>query len=166
MFALLTKASPKAWIKPKMPARFYLGGYILCECEFFLFSFFFFLSILFGKKPFEAYPGSVHPSVPVANTPRGCKSQWLKVNGDGMRTEKGHTHTGRERQREGTKEGGGRREKGERERRLGCSPLLVIWYRRGLTIKTPPMATMGIVFTKTGGCGGGRRSHLGPQRVI
>lgn len=73
--------------------------------------------------------------------------------------QKKDTHTHRE--REGTKEGGGKREKGERERRLGCSPLLVIWYRRGLTIKTPPMATMGIVFTKTGGMRRGQKESFG-----
>lgn len=50
MFALLTKASHKAWIKPKMPARFYLGGYILCEREFFLFSFFSFYRSCLGKN--------------------------------------------------------------------------------------------------------------------
>lgn len=73
-----------------------------------------------------------------------------------------HTHRERETERErGNERGGGKREKGERERRLGCSPLLVIWYRRGLTIKTPPMATMGIVFTKTGGMRRGQKESFG-----
>lgn len=49
--SFVTKASHKTWIKPKMPARFYLGGYIVCESEFFLFSFLFlFIDPVWGKN--------------------------------------------------------------------------------------------------------------------
>lgn len=47
----------------------------------------------------------------------------------------------------------------------GCSPLLVIWYRRGLTIKTLPMATMGIVLRRgeKRGCWNGKKKRWTPS---